>query len=222
MSPRILVSCLCFGLARAIRSSGSENSRGTGRLPVAVLPLGTRFYSCQQHEPNPQRPLWTFLGFQYFGYCLTVERAAEMMAEDGWAGPPEDIGKHLPRAAYAKVWEAVRPCHLVMMDGRNSSVLRARFGPKAEFQNAEVLDMPQEQRAALGRDRERTGRELQESDGWVACDAGLDVAVFHGVSSNDETKCLRQVEPDRLPTASEVAAQQKALDEAPSCYRFTT
>ena len=73
---------------------------------------------------------------------MTVESAAEKMAKMGWPGEPEDIGKFDPSASYAKVWQVVRPCMMVLADGKNSSTLTARFGQGAIFQHAETLDLP--------------------------------------------------------------------------------
>ncbi|CAE7225670.1 unnamed protein product [Symbiodinium natans] len=186
-------------------------------LPIVTLPMGTRLYSCQQHELDPQRDLWTMISIKYFGYCTTVEAAAKKMAEMGWQGNPEDIGRFDSRASYAKVWQVVRPCKMLLGDGRNSSTLTHRFGPGARFENVETLDTPNWRSHVKFADMRE---QLLKSDGLVQCDAGIDVAVFHGISTDDRHACIRQVEPDRLPTATEVEQQQQLLS-VKGCDRFT-
>ncbi|CAJ1404740.1 unnamed protein product [Effrenium voratum] len=208
----LLVSVAC---AAALRR---DDVGSNYQLPTVALAKGTRLYSCQPHELDPHRDLWTFIGFEYFGYCtVTLEAATKKMAEMGWQGEPEQIGEFDPQVSYAKVFEVVRPCEMVLVDGKNSSTLVERFGPSAVFQNAKTLDMPnwisQFKHAEIM-------SQIKQKDGVVQCDAGLDVAVFHGISSNDSSACIRPVERDRLPTAAEIADQQRLISSA-SCSRFT-
>ena len=208
---------LLVPLVMAAAGVRREDVHSLLQVPIVSLGVGTRLYSCQQHQLDPQRDLWTILEFEYFGYCMTVESAAEKMAKMGWPGEPEDIGKFDPSASYAKVWQVVRPCKMVLADGKNSSTLTARFGQGASFQHAETLDLPN-WRSEVKSSELRS--ELLKSDGVVQCDSGIDVAVFHGIATNDPHACIRQVEPDRLPTAAELRQQQQAYSSH-TCDRFT-
>ncbi|CAE7768280.1 unnamed protein product [Symbiodinium necroappetens] len=135
-----------------------------------------------------------------------------------WVGQvSQGTGQFDPSASYAKVWQVVRPCKMVLADGKNSSTLTARFGQGASFEHAETLNLPN-WRDEL---KSELGSELLKRDGVVQCDSGIDVAVFHGIATNGTHACIQQVEPDRLPTAAELRQQQQARYSRTGCDRFT-
>jgi len=207
-------------------------------LPVVKFPVGTKFYSCVQHNLDPNRELWTFLNVEYLAYCATVEDAAEFKGIKPEAMTQEIVDatlQELPEIPLLRVFEVTeRPCSMLIWDHKkDASQLAERFGSGATFQNSDFFAKPGEEQ--MKRKVDLLTHVVQDSpakgyyntratalkiDGFVQCDAGLEAAVFT-LGSWEQPSCIQQVGEDKLPTRAEKELQEGIVTKLPDCKRFT-